>query len=97
MVLVGLTNPSKMNSETLQLSPSFSVSQLGKRIRVFFKKPIKDQKLQLYLLVYFGYRRGNYLVWRGSDLVGLDVWLDDWLSLIKNGSFTAKKKPSPKP
>jgi len=52
------------------------------RIRVFFKKPIKDRKLLLWLLLYFGYRRGNFFIWNGESLIGLDVYLSDWLNLV---------------
>jgi hypothetical protein len=55
---------------------------MSNRVRVFFHKPIKDRRLQLWLLVYFGYRRGNYIIWRGSAIVGLDVDSRDWLQLV---------------
>jgi hypothetical protein len=57
-------------------------SSTPSRVRVFFRKPIKDRRLQLWLLVYFGYRRGNYIIWRGSAIVGLDVDSRDWLQLV---------------
>jgi len=54
------------------------------RVRVYFKKPIRDRKLQLFLIIYFGNKKSNFLIWRGSQIVGLDVWLSDWLDLVKN-------------
>ena len=56
------------------------------RVRVLFNKPIKDRRLQLWLLLYFGYRRGNYIIWRGSAIVGLDVDSRDWLELVHSES-----------
>jgi len=52
------------------------------RVRVFFNKPFKDKRLQIWLILYFGYRRGNYIIWRGSAIVGLDVDSRDWLELL---------------
>jgi hypothetical protein len=51
------------------------------RVRVLFKKPIGDRELHFLLLLYFGYRKGNYVTSHGEAIVGLDVWKDDWLKL----------------
>lgn len=50
------------------------------KIRIFFKKLIKDGKLLLWFFLYFNYRCGNFFIWNGSSPVGLDVYLSDWLT-----------------
>jgi hypothetical protein len=66
------------------------------KVRVFFNKPIRDRRLQPWLLVYFGYRRGNYIIWRGSAIVGLDVDSRDWLELLHSSEKSKVERRGPR-
>jgi hypothetical protein len=74
----------------------FEGGAVPSRVRVFFRKPIKDRRFQLWLLVYFGYRRGNYIIWRGSAIVGLDVDSRDWLQLVHSCGKSKVERRGPR-
>ena len=65
----------------------FELGVTSDRVRVYFAKPIRDRRLQLWLMLFFGSHRGNYIIWRGSAIVGLDVLARDWFELCRNAKL----------
>jgi len=60
------------------------------KVQIMFQKPIRDTKLQTYLLLIVGFRRGNYVVWKGDAIVGLIIDRRDWLDLVSRVQIPAK-------